>query len=662
MSHSKDDCSGGSEMVCAPSTVIRQHISGKRESDEGLSGVRPHRNLATTIKASQQQIIDRIVDRLCGFTEHHTTSPSPPPNSSADCNNAFLMEKSQPPATFPTLQSPCKQQQTVTSPPLHLTNNSVICSNILVPKCKGNSKSILIKSPLTLDDGSIATLSPDKCLSAAEDLDCGLNVDSSNHFECKSMNNNVYVSNDIASEMCKERRLGNCRPQGCYYSIGDYEASHAAEVTGRGKTCIVSTAAGTESWKCDVQSEDHVASSPCLLNSNWVANSEICDKLTNTVSVSADYAEPKPTCCESETSFEEPSSVFDFSRTSEREENNGSSVFLNENTCKLTGCSKCDYNDNRGVGFTPKSKVGLDGAEQNGLAFPAPCNDDNKVRSVAVISPPGQTANPEECLESQEEKVLCMTRLYDCAVVKAMASCKPAVAGQEQLMSPLFNVSRATNCDSLVTIGGSENVVRGDDGRVDRPQKSEVDNTFNGVPMAAIAVNKYDPVNYEVKNGEVDTKRAKQSIRCSQNTTSKFSIQKSPEHMMNGTDNVKETSGVTTFDIISAPKNSEDRRTSQDSSDENICVSLRPEPSELGADTTATRSDSVLKRTDSWTRVSEDESAATADNPQPLPSPSEIQRRKSLRTCKGQRYREFMSEGRLVLGKRTRKNLGSSDR
>jgi hypothetical protein len=178
--------------------------------------------------------------------------------------------------------------------------------------------------------------------------------------------------------------------------------------------------------------------------------------------------------------------------------------------------------------------------------------------------------------------------------------------------------------------------------------------------MAASAgtVKKYDPANYEVKNGEVDIIRAKQLIRCSQNTTSKLSIQKSQEHMMNGTGNAKETSGITTLDI-SAPKNSEERRTSQDSSNENVCASLRPETLEYSADTTATKSDSVLKHTNNWTRLSQDESPVAADNPQLLQSPSEIQRRKSLRTCKGQRYREFMSEGRLVLGKRTRRNLGS---
>jgi hypothetical protein len=662
MSHNKDDCIGGSEMVCAPSTVIRQHISSKREVDEGLSGVRPHRNLETTIKASQQQIIDRVVDRLCGFTEHHARSPSPPPNSSTDCNNAFLMEESQPPGTLPTLQSPSKQQRTVMTPPLHMTNNSVICSNILVPKSKGNCKSTLLKSPVTLDDHSIVTVSPDKYLSATEDLGCGLNVDSSCEFDIKNINNNVYVSNDIASEMCKESRLGNCRPQGCYYSIDDYDTNHALEVTGCGNTYNVARAVETANWKCDIQSENHITSSPCLLNSNRVVTSDLCDKLTKTVNMSANYTEPKPTCCESERSFEEPSSVFDFSRTSEREENNGSSVLQNENTSKLTGCSKHNCHDNRGVGFIPKSKVGLDSAEQNGLVFPTLYNDDNKVRTVSVHSPPGQSTKPEEHLENQEGKDLRMTRLYDCAVVKTLAGCVSAVSEQKQLTSPLFNELCATNSDSFVSSDGSENVVRDENGRVDRSPKSDADNTFNGVPMAASAgtIKKYDPANYEVKNGEVDIIRAKQLICCSQNTASKLSVQNSLEHMMNGTDNVKETSGVTTFDNLSAPRNSEDRRISQDSSNENVCVTLRPETIEYNADTTATKSDSVLQHTNNWTRVSEDESSAAADNPQLLPSPSEIQRRKSLRTCKGQRYREFMSEGRLVLGKRTRKNLGSS--
>jgi len=662
MSHNKDDCLGGSEMVCAPSTVIRQHISSKREGDEGLSGVRPHRNLETTIKASQQQIIDRVVDRLCGFTDHHARSPSPPSNSSTDCNNAFLMEKSQPPGTLPTLQSPSKQQITVMSPPLHMTNNSVICSNIVVPKSKGSCVSTLIKSPLTLDDHSIETVSSDKFLCGTENLGCDLNADSSCQYDCKSMNNNVYVSNDIASEICKESRLGNCRPQGCYYSIDNYEANHASEVTGCENTYKVATAVETANWKCDIQSENHVSSAPCLLNSNRVVTSDLCDKLTKTVNMSANYTEPKPTCCESERGFEELSSVFDFSRTSEREENTGSSVLQNENTSKLTGCSMNSCHDNRGVDFMPKLKVGLDSAEQNGLVFPALYNDDNKVRTVTVHGPPGQSTKPEEHLESREGKGLHMTRSYDCAVVKTLASCGSAGSEQEQRTSPLFNESCATNSDSFVSGDGSENVIRDENGRLDRPPKSDADNTFNGVPMAASAgsVKRYDPANYEVKNGEVDIIRAKQSIRCSQNTTSKLSLQKSLEHMMNGTGNVKETSGVTTFDIISAPKNSEERRTSQDSSNENVCVSLRPETLDYSADTTTAKSDSVLKHTNNWTGVSEDESPAAADNPQLLPSPSEIHRRKSSRTCKGQRYREFMSEGRLVLGKRTRRNLGSS--
>jgi len=314
------------------------------------------------------------------------------------------------------------------------------------------------------------------------------------------------------------------------------------------------------------------------------------------------------------------------------------------------------------VDFMPKLKVGLDSAEQNGLVFPALYNDDNKVRTVTVHGPPGQSTKPEEHLESREGKGLHMTRSYDCAVVKTLASCGSAGSEQEQRTSPLFNESCATNSDSFVSGDGSENVIRDENGRLDRPPKSDADNTFNGVPMAASAgsVKRYDPANYEVKNGEVDIIRAKQSIRCSQNTTSKLSLQKSLEHMMNGTGNVKETSGVTTFDIISAPKNSEERRTSQDSSNENVCVSLRPETLDYSADTTTAKSDSVLKHTNNWTGVSEDESPAAADNPQLLPSPSEIHRRKSSRTCKGQRYREFMSEGRLVLGKRTRRNLGSS--
>jgi hypothetical protein len=659
MSHNKDDRIGGSEMVCAPSAVIRQHISIKREGDEGLSGVRHNSNLETTIKASQQQIIDRVVDKLCGFTEHHARSPSPPSNSSTDCNNTFLVEKPQRPETLPTLQSPSKQQRTIMSPPFHLTNNSVICSNILVPKSRGNCTSTLIKSPLTLDDHSIRTISPGKYVCTTEDVEHGLNMESSREFDFKTINNNVYISNDIASEMCKESRLGNCRPQGCYHSIGDYDINHASEVTDCGNTYNVARAVETANWKCDVQCENRVSSSPCLLNSDKIVTSDLCDKLTKTVDVIANYTEPKPTCCESERSFEEPSNVFDFSRTSEREENNCSSVFQNENTSKLTGCSKHSCRDNRGVGCVPKLEVGLDNVEQNGLVFPALYIDDNKVRTVSVRSPPGQNTKPEEHLESQEGKVVPLTRLHDCAVVKTLASCKPAVSEQEQLTSPMFNESCATNSDSFVSSDGSENVVRDENGRVEKPPKSGADNTFNGVPMATsgCTAKKFDPANYEVKNGEADIIRPKQLIRCSQNTTSKLSMQNSLEHMMNGTDNVKETSGVTTFDNISTPKISEGRRTSQDFPSEGVCVSLRPKTLEYTTDTTATKSDSVLKHTSNWTRVSEDESPAAAENPQLLPSQSEIQRRKSLRTCKGQRYREFMSEGRLVLGKRTRRNL-----
>lgn len=656
MSHNRDDCIGGSEIVCVPSAVIRQHISTKKEGSEGLSGVRPQSNLETTIKASQQQIIDRVVDRLCGFTEHHARSPSPPSNSSPDCNNTFTMEKSQPSETLPTLQSPSKQQRTVMSPPLHLTNNSVICSNIVVPKNRGNCKSTLIKSP---DDHSIATISPGKYVCATEDLECGLNADSSHEFDLKSINNNVYVSNDIASEMCKESRLGNCRPQGCYPGVGNYGTNRGSEIAGRGDTYNMARAMETENWKFDVQSENLVRSSPCLLSSNRVLSSDLCDKLTKTVSVITNYTEPKPTFCESERCFEKPSSVFHFSRTSEREENNCSNIFQNENISKLTGCSKHNCHDNVGVDFMPELEVRLDNVEQNELVFPALYNDDNKARTVSVHSPPGQNTKPEEHLEDQEGKGLHLTRLSDYAAVKTSTSCRSAANEQKQLTSPMFNDSCATNCDSFVSSGGSEKVVKDENDSVDRPPKSGTDNTINGVPMATSAcmVKKFDPANYEVKKSEVDVIRPKQLIHCSQNTTSKLCVQNSLDHVINGTDNVKETSGVTTFDNISTPKNSEDRRTSQDFASENVCVSLRPKTLEYTVDTDVTKSDSGLKHTNSWTRVSEDESAAAADNSQQLPSPSEIQRRKSLRTCKGQRYREFMSEGRLVLGKRARKNL-----
>ncbi|XP_067011492.2 serine-rich adhesin for platelets [Anabrus simplex] len=50
----------------------------------------------------------------------------------------------------------------------------------------------------------------------------------------------------------------------------------------------------------------------------------------------------------------------------------------------------------------------------------------------------------------------------------------------------------------------------------------------------------------------------------------------------------------------------------------------------------------------------------TTSSSLPPVSSTEGTRRQSLRTCKGLRYREFMSEGRLAVGKRSRRNLGSS--
>jgi hypothetical protein len=129
------------------------------------------------------------------------------------------------------------------------------------------------------------------------------------------------------------------------------------------------------------------------------------------------------------------------------------------------------------------------------------------------------------------------------------------------------------------------------------------------------------------------------------------------EHAVNGTDS-KETSGV---NDIATPKSSEARRTSQDPSYESVSAAVRPGTLEYVADMAGTGSDFTSMSTKNWTRLSEDESVSAADTPQLLPSPSEMQRRKSVRTCKGQRYREFMSEGRLALGKRTRRNFGNGN-
>jgi hypothetical protein len=206
----------------------------------------------------------------------------------------------------------------------------------------------------------------------------------------------------------------------------------------------------------------------------------------------------------------------------------------------------------------------------------------------------------------------------------------------------------------------SESVVKNHNSRIDMPPKSGTDNTLNGVPTMSSVVNvkKFDPADYELKNSNIDIIRPKKLIHSSQKTASKLSIPHSLEHAVNGTGS-KETSGV---NDIATPNGSEDRRrTSQDSSYENVCVAVRPRTLEYVADTAGTGSDFTSMSTKSWTRLSEDESLSTANTPQLLPSPSEMQRRKSVRTCKGQRYREFMSEGRLALGKRTRRNFINSN-
>jgi hypothetical protein len=202
--------------------------------------------------------------------------------------------------------------------------------------------------------------------------------------------------------------------------------------------------------------------------------------------------------------------------------------------------------------------------------------------------------------------------------------------------------------------------VKDHNSRIDTPPKSGADNTSNGVPTlsSVVSVKKFDPADDELKNSNIYIIRPKKMIHSSQKTASKLSIPHSLEHAVNGTDS-KETSGV---NDIATPKSSEDRRrTSQEPLYENVCVAVRPGTLEYVPDTAGRGSDFTSMSTKNWTRLSEDESLSTADTPQLLPSPSEMQRRKSVRTCKGQRYREFMSEGRLALGKRTRRNFVNSN-
>jgi hypothetical protein len=668
MSHDKGGSASGSEMVAAPLTVIHRHISSNKNGDR----IKPHISLETTIKASQQQIIDRVVDRLCGFAEHHARSPSPSSllsNSSAGCNNNFIMEKSQPLETSPALLSPAKQQRNVMSSPLHLTKNSVICSNILVPK--SNCKSPPVKSPVTPDAHSITSLSPGKYVSAVEGLEYGFSLDSSREFDLKNMNNNVYVSKDIASEMCKEGRMGNCRPEGCYPSFVDYGTNHTSEVAGYGDICTVAKTADSGDWNCDVQNKNHGT----WLNCNRGITSDLCDKLTKTVNVIVNHTEPKLTFSESDRSCEESQSVFDFSRTSESEENDCNSEFQNENVSKLVGYPKDNSHDNRGVGFLPKLETGLDSMEESKLVSPPLYGDGTNIRTVLVHNPPGQNflAKTEKYVHSQEERDPGLTprlsedRLFDDTVTKTLVNSKSSVSEKEQLSSPMFSDGIrelcATKHDSLLSSDGSENVVEDENSSVDVPPKSGSDNTFNSVPTvsSAFSVTKFNPADYEVRNSYIDIIRPKKLIHSSKKTASNLSMPNSLEHTVNGTDNDKETSDVTVFNDTGTPKTSEGRRTSQDSSKESVGVAVRPKTLECVVDSTGTKSGPTLKCTKNWASVSEDESPTPTDIPPQLPSPMEMQRRKSLRTCKGRRYREFMSEGRLVLGKRTRKNMFSSN-
>ncbi|XP_023725272.1 uncharacterized protein LOC111874205 isoform X2 [Cryptotermes secundus] len=671
MSHDKSDSTCDSEVIAASSTVIRRCFSKNKEGDR-LSDIKSHNDLERTIKASQQQIIDRVVDRLCGFTDH-VRSPSPLSNKSAACINTFTVEKSPPLDTTNTHQPSSKQQRNVTSPPLHLVKNSVICSNNTVTQSTGNCKSPLVRSPKTSDACCTSSLSSGACISAAEGLACDFHSDASHEFDLKSINNNVYVYKDIASEMCKESRAGNCRPEGYYHSIGDYGTNnHASEVRSYGDTCIVPKAAETWDWKRDVWNESSVTASNCLLNSSRAVTSDICDKVTKTVNVIVNHTEPKPTFTDSDRTCPETPSVFNFSRTSKTEENNHNSVFQNENVSEVTCYSRHNHHDNRGVGFGPNMEVGLESMEENRLVFPALYGDDSKVRTILVHNPPGQSvlAKSEKYLDGQEGNNLDLTlrlsenRFFDHTIAKTLVNSNSLPEGKQQCTSSTFsnNISEscAAKCDSLPSNDRSESVVKDHNSRIDMPPKSGTENTLNGVPTVSSVANvkKFDPADYELKNSNIDIIRPKKLIHSSQKTASKLSIPHSLDHAVNGKDS-KDTSGV---NDITTPNGSEDRRiTSQDPSYENDCVAARPGTLEYVADMAETGSEFTSVSTKDWTRLSEDEALSTADTPQLLPSPSEMQRRKSVRTCKGQRYREFMSEGRLALGKRTRRNFVNSN-
>lgn len=673
MSHDKDGSTSNSEMVTAPSTVIHRHISSNKNGDH----INAHNSLETTIKASQQQIIDRVVDRLCGFTEHHARSPSPPPflsNSSAGYNNNFIKEKSQPVETSPVLPSPTKQQSNVLSSPLHLTKKSVICSNIFVPK--SNCKSSPVKSPVTPDAHSVTSLSPGNYVSATEGLECDFNLDSSREFDLKNMNNNVYVCKDIASEMCKEVRMGNCRPEGCYSNFVNYGTNYTSEIAGCGDICAVAKTAEAGDWSCDVRNKNHGTLSPCLLNCNKGITSDLCDKLTKTVNVIVNHTEPKLTFSKSERSCEESPSVFYFSGTSNTVENDCRSEFHDENVSKLVGYPKDNSYDNRDVCFVPKLEMGVDTMEESKLVSPPLHGDDPNIRTGLVHNSPGQNfiAKTEEYLQSQGERCPVLTprlsedRLFDHTVTK-MVNSKSSASERVQLSSPVFSDSIqelcATEHDSLLSGDGSENVVKDENSSLDVPPKAGSDNTFYSVPTvnSAFSVTKCNSADYEVRNSYTDTIRPKKLIHSSKKISSKLSAPNSLKQTVNGTDSDKETSGVTVFNDTGTPKTSKDRRISQDSSKESVSVAVRPKTLKCIVDSAGSKSSLTLKCTKNWMSVSEDESPVTSDTPPQLPSPREMQRRKSLRTCKGRRYREFMSEGRLVVGKRTRKNMfGNSER
>jgi hypothetical protein len=316
--------------------------------------------------------------------------------------------------------------------------------------------------------------------------------------------------------------------------------------------------------------------------------------------------------------------------------------------------------------------MGLDSVEENGLVFPALYGDGSKVRTILVHNPPGQSAlaDSEKYVDGQEGKKLDVTsrlsedRFLNHTVAKTLVNSRLLVDEEGQCTSSMFSdnipESFVADRDSLSSNDRSESVVRNQNSRIDTSPKSGNDDTINGVPTvsSAVSVKKFDPADYELKNSDIDMIRPKKLIHSSQKTASKLSTPDSLECTVNGTEG-KETSGVN--DIAASKSSVDRRRTSQDSSYEDVCAAVRPGTLEYIADGAGTASDFTSINTKNWTRLSEDESPSTANTLQLLPSPREMQRRKSLRTCKGQRYREFMNEGRLVLGKRTRRNLLNSN-